>query len=86
MLGITVTILREHGTDALYILHLADSMESSKNSVYQGLSEHSVAEKLKNLLSFTDGNIQEIKDDLKRSEKYIKSYPVSEATYKRIFR
>ena len=61
MLGITVTIFRKHGPDALYMLHLADSMESSRNSVYHGLSEHCVAEKLKNLLCFTDENIQEIK-------------------------
>ena len=81
MLSIMVTILREPTS---YLLRFDDSMDHTKNSVYQSLTEQRLAAELKELLSLADGEVQNILASLKERTPYIQYYPVDEEIYRRV--
>lgn len=82
MLSIMVTILREPTS---YTLRFDDSTDHRKNSVYQSLIEDRLGARLRELLSLSEDEIQGIIVSLKARSPYIQYYPVSEATYERVF-
>ncbi len=88
MLGVTVTILRDYtstASDPVYVLRFDDSSDSSKNSVFQGLTEARLASVLQSRLPVVAGRVREIVESLTESPSWISSYPVDEPTYLGIF-
>ena len=81
MLSIMVTILRGPTS---YLLRFDDSMDHTKNSVFQSLTEQRLAAELKELLALSDDEVQKILVSLKERTPYIQYYPVDEAIYSRV--
>jgi len=89
MLSIMVTVLREPAIlqePTSYTLRFDDSMDHRKNSVYQSLIEEHLGARLRELLSLSDDEVQEIIVGLRARSPYIQYYPVNEAIYERVFR